>query len=76
MALYAIASENLDEIKPTSFDLVGLFERFDLQRLIRKQINVISPDFMIIGEEFGDWDDSRRRIDLLGIDREANIVVI
>lgn len=76
MALYAIASENLNEIKPTTFDEAGLFERYDLQRLIRKQIDVISPDILIIGEEFGDWDDSRRRIDLLGIDRDANIVVI
>src|SRR5690606_27181912 len=27
-------------------------------------------------EEFADWDDSRKRIDLLGIDKEANLVVI
>jgi hypothetical protein len=26
--------------------------------------------------EFGDWEDSRRRIDLLGLDRDANLVVI
>ena len=30
----------------------------------------------MISEEFGDWEDSRRRIDLLGIDKGANLVVI
>jgi hypothetical protein len=30
----------------------------------------------VISEEFGNWTDSRRRIDLLGIDKEANLVVI
>lgn len=31
---------------------------------------------MVIAEEFGEWEDSKRRIDLLGLDREANLVVI
>ncbi len=31
---------------------------------------------MVIAEEFGEWDESRRRIDLLAIDTEANLVVI
>ena len=36
----------------------------------------MSPDTLVIAEEFGEWTDSRRRIDLLGIDKEANLVVI
>jgi hypothetical protein len=31
---------------------------------------------MVIAEEFGDWEDSNRRIDLLCLDREANLVVV
>jgi hypothetical protein len=27
-----------------------------------------APDVLVIAEEFGDWEDSRRRIDLLAID--------
>ena len=53
-----------------------LQERRDLQRLLRANISVIAPDTLVIAEEFGDWDESRRRIDLLGIDRNANLVVI
>jgi hypothetical protein len=53
-----------------------LHERRDLQRLLRENISVIAPDTLVIAEEYGEWDDSRRRIDLLGIDRDANLVVI
>ena len=31
---------------------------------------------LVISEEFGEWDDSTRRIDLLGIDQDAKLVVI
>src|SRR2546423_2375184 len=76
MALYEITSENLKPITPTTFDQAGLRERTDLQRLLRKQIDVILPDTLVIAEEFGEWDESKRRIDLLGLDKDANLVVI
>ena len=47
-----------------------------MQRLLRENIAVIAPDTLVIAKEYGEWDDSRRRIDLLGFDREANLVVI
>jgi RecB family endonuclease NucS len=37
---------------------------------------IVSPDTIVIAEEFGEWEDSRRRIDLLGLDKNANLVVI
>ena len=37
---------------------------------------MISPDTLVIAEEFGQWEDSRRRIDLLGLDKGANLIVI
>jgi hypothetical protein len=76
MALYEITSENLKPVAQTTFDQAGLRERADLQRLLRKQIDVILPDTLVIAEEFGEWDESRRRIDLLALDRDANLVVI
>jgi hypothetical protein len=30
----------------------------------------------VVAEEFGEWEDSKRRIDLLGVDADANLVVI
>jgi len=76
MALYEVTSDNLTRIVQTTFDRVGLRERTDLQRLLQKQIDVILPDTLIITEEFGEWEESKRRIDLLGLDKDANLVVI
>ncbi len=39
-------------------------------------MEVIAPETLVISEEFGCWDDSRRRIDLLAVDKDANLVVI
>jgi hypothetical protein len=76
MPIYEVKADHLSKIEETSFSKTGLRERADLQRLLRNQINVIAQDVLVIAEEFGDWEDSRRRIDLLGIDRDANLVVI
>jgi hypothetical protein len=76
MSLYEVTSDNLAKISQTTFDQAGLRERADLQRFLKKQIDVILLDTLVIGEEFGEWEDSKRRIDLLGLDKEANLVVI
>jgi len=76
MAIYQIDDNEIIAIKETSFAEQGLRERSDLQRLLKLQVEIISPDTLIVGEEFGEWEESRRRIDLLGIDKSANIVVI
>lgn len=76
MPIYEITSDNLRKIEQASFPEVHVRERRDLQRLLRRQIDVIAANILIIAEEFGEWEDSRRRIDLLGIDKDAKLVVI
>src|SRR5215213_330324 len=76
MPIFEITQDRLVRLQPTGFAVHGLRERGDLQRLLRDQVDVIAPDVLVISEEFGGWEDSKRRIDLLGIDREANLVVI
>ena len=76
MAIYKILEDQLSPLAETTFAKEDVKERDDLQRLLKKNIEIISPDTLVIAEEFGDWEDSRRRIDLLGIDKDANIVVI
>jgi hypothetical protein len=75
-SIFEVSGGRLEPVPPTSFADEGLLERQDLQRLLREQIGVLDPDLMVLAEEFGDWSDSRRRIDLLAIDREARLVVI
>lgn len=76
MTIFEIAPEALRPLKKLSLDQAGVRERDDLQRLLRDQIEVIDPDLLIIAEEFGGWDASRRRIDLLGVDRQAKLVIV
>lgn len=76
MPIYEFAREEIRPLLKTTFGQMQLHERRDLQRLLRENISVIAPDTLVIAEEFGEWDESRRRVDLLGVDREANLVVI
>jgi len=76
MAIYEISSDKFRKIDETSFSSAGLRERQDLQRLLRCQIEIVAPDTLVISEEFSEWQDSNRRIDLLGIDKNAKLVVI
>jgi hypothetical protein len=68
--------ERLAKVDPTSFGQEGVLERADLQRLLRDQPDVLEEGLLIISEEFGNWQDSNRRIDLLGLDAEGRLVVV
>jgi RecB family endonuclease NucS len=76
MSIYEFSETGISRVEGTTFQSIGLHERRDIQRLIRERVEVVSPETLVISEEFGDWDESRRRIDLLGIDKSANLVVI
>lgn len=76
MTLYRVDKSRFDPFEPTTFATEGFAERADLQRLLRQQVGVIAPDVLVISEEFGEWEGARRRIDLLGIDKVGNLVVI
>lgn len=76
MPLFEMTSDAFRPLSRASFADMKVRERDDLQRLLRSQIQVLGDDLYVLTEEFGDWDDSRRRIDLLAIDQQANLVVI
>lgn len=76
MPLYEMTADNFRALNQATFAELKVRERNDLQRLLRTQIDVLVDDLYVLSEEFGDWEDSRRRIDLLAIDKQANLVVI
>jgi RecB family endonuclease NucS len=76
MPLYKITKDRLESVKETSFAEEKLFERRDLQRLLKADVTVLGDDLMVIAEEFGDWDESSRRIDLLCLDKQSRLVVV
>jgi hypothetical protein len=75
MPIYEILPDQIKPVSETSYGSEGLKEREDIQRLLRSNIEVVAPDTLVISEEYGEWDESNRRIDLLGLDKDANLVV-
>ena len=65
MPLFQVTSKELKALSATTFGAENIMERKDIQRLLREQISVLDKGFMVIAEEFGDWRDASRRIDLL-----------
>lgn len=76
MSLWELADGKLRAVAPTSFATEGIREREDLQAVLRDAIEAVAPDTLVIAEEFSDWEEARLRIDLLGVDRDANLVVV
>ena len=76
MSLYEIAESGLARHEQASLADLGLREREDLQRLIRDDIGVLDDDLLVVAEEFGQWEEARRRIDLLAVDKTGCLVVI
>lgn len=74
--LYKVDSNSLEELPPTTFEAEQIFERENLQTMFREKIEVIVPDSMVLAEEYGSWEGSRRRIDLLCLDKNARLVVV
>lgn len=75
MSLYRVTSDKLESVSRTTFAAENLLERKDLQRLLRRDITPIGDDLMVIAEEYGDWEDSNRRIDLLCLSKSCGLVV-
>jgi len=76
MPIFELNSESISRVKRTSFSQEGIKERNDLQRLLRDQIDLLAEDVMVLAEEFHDWADSNRSIDLLCLDTDARLVVV
>lgn len=71
-----MSDKALSSLEKTNFQKEQLLEKDDLQRLLKNHIEVIAPNVIVISEEFGEWSQGGRKIDLLAIDKDANLVVI
>lgn len=76
MSLFQVSKDKLEMVPSTTFANEGMMERKDLQRLLRADISPLGSDLLVIAEEFGDWEDSKRRIDLLCLDKSSRLVVV
>jgi hypothetical protein len=78
MPLYSVGNQQggLKIIEPSTFVEVGMQERKHLQALLRDDFAAIDSDLFVFAEEYSNWQESSRRIDLLAIDRDVNLVVV
>ncbi len=76
MPIHELTADALVPVKTVTFASQKIREREDLQRILRINVQAIAPDTMVIAEEFGEWDGSWRSIDLLCLDKKANLVVV
>ena len=80
MAIYRISPDKkqMKKLAETTFEAQDMMEQ-DVQNLLTQDGNIeaIAPGVLIVSEKFklSHWG-SRREIDLLGVDRQANLVVI
>src|SRR5437879_1352988 len=74
--LYEITDGGLERQPVSKFGALGIYERSDIQRRLRDDITPLGDDLLVVAEEFGEWEDARRRVDLLALDKEGQLVVI
>ena len=77
MAIYKIEGNNekLVKVDTTSLGEEKIWER-RLQLMLCDRPEVLEDGLRIISEEFSNWQDADRRIDLLGLDAAGRLVVI
>lgn len=76
MALYDMSSGAIVKIEPTTFTAAKVLERTHLQAALRDNIALVGDDLLVVAEEFGEFADANRRIDLLCVDKSARLVVV
>ena len=60
MSLFKIDGEKFVDVEQTGFEIEGLKERYHLQKILKKDISSISCELMVISEEYGDWENSKK----------------
>jgi Endonuclease NucS len=74
--LFDLTTGALAPVARTTFAAEHVLERNHLQAAVRDHIDVLGEGLLVVSEEFGQFEDARRRIDLLCVDRRARLVVV
>lgn len=76
--MYIINKEinRIQKIEPSTFKQLGFKEREHLQEWIANNPNCLNEEILIIQKEFDGFNDTSERLDLLGVDKQGNLVII
>ena len=75
MELYEWDKNSLEPVTQVTFENEQLQES-DLQRVVRDAPDVLEEGLFVVAEEYSNWEDSSRSIDLLALDSEGQLVVV
>lgn len=73
-----VKQRTTEKIEQTTFSEIGLKERNDIQEWIANDPSILeySSELLIIQKEFDGFSDTDRRLDLLALDGQGNLVII
>jgi hypothetical protein len=69
-------ANKISRINERSFSELGFREREHLQEWLENEPEVFGEEILIIQKEFDGFDNTRERLDLLGIDKQGSLVII
>lgn len=71
-------SKQTEKIQEVTFESLGITERYDIQEWVAKDPSILEYDseLLIIQKEFDGFEDTNRRLDLLALDSNGNLVII
>jgi hypothetical protein len=70
------SDQDWQKLSPVSFSELGIKERRDLQEWISKNPTLLGEELFVVATEFGNFDGAARRVDILALDKDGNIVVV
>jgi hypothetical protein len=76
MPLFRVTDQKLEPVPSTTFVAEAILERRHLQKLFMADVSPLGEDLMVLSEEYGNWEDARRRIDVLCLNKSGGLVVV
>lgn len=76
MPLYSITNAQLLPVPVTTFASQSILERQHLQAMLKQDSSPLGEGLLVLCEEYSNWQDSNRRIDLLCLSRDRDLVVV
>jgi uncharacterized protein YnzC (UPF0291/DUF896 family) len=76
MYLIDKTANRIAKLEEKSFTELGFRERDHLQEWLANNPEALGEDILIIQKEFDGFNDTNERLDLLGVDKQGNLIVI
>jgi hypothetical protein len=64
------------EIKPATFQEIGITERGDLERWVARDPGLLGEPLLVVTSEFSRFEKSKRRVDILALDAKGCLVIV